>query len=151
MDIDDIQNNISEHKGCWECGCLTAIVAAVALSIGSCSLLNHVEYGDGVRAGMINKISKRGYIWKTYEGQMALEGLASHGESIGANVWDFSLDSNDPNAEELAKQIQGYIDSGTKVKATYTQKWTSWPPRAGTDYYIKKVTPVNSHSPKAKK
>lgn len=140
--MDNIRDSVSEHPMGWGCGCLTALVTAAALCFGSCSALNGVEYGNGVRTGMINKISKKGFIFKTYEGQMALEGLASREGSIGANVWDFSLDARDPRAAELAREIEGYIDSGTKVKVSYTQRWTSWMPRGSTDYYITEVKPV---------
>ncbi|KAF0200154.1 MAG: hypothetical protein FD167_5758, partial [bacterium] len=38
-------------------------------------LFNNYEYSKGTRSGMINKFSEKGLIWKTYEGQMAFEGI----------------------------------------------------------------------------
>ena len=106
---------------------------------------NNIEYSQGIRTGMINKISEKGLFWKTYEGQMALEGIVSGNNSVGANVWDFSLDRQARHREnigELAKKIQGYLESGTKVKVTYVEPLTTWPWRSGTDYLIQEVEPV---------
>ncbi len=105
----------------------TVIVVGTALVLGSCQLGNKLEYSNGVRVGMINKFSKKGVAFKTYEGQMALEGIVSGGTSMGANVWNFSLDrsrKNGENTDELAKRITEYMNSGTKVRVNYTQPYT---------------------------
>nr|MBI4157176.1 hypothetical protein [Candidatus Woesearchaeota archaeon] len=113
---------------------------------GGCgSYTNSHEYSNGIRTGMINKISKKGLIWKTYEGQMALEGIVSDGQRMGANVWDFSIDNqarNKENIEELAKKAQEYLESGTQVKVRYREVLWGWPWRGSTDYYIQAVEPV---------
>lgn len=115
---------------------------------GGCNLaFNNYEYSKGTRTGMINKFSERGLIWKTYEGQMALEGMVSGGSYAGANVWDFSLDRqrrHGENTEELTKEIQTYLESGTKVKVDYIEPLRTWPWRSGTNYLIQKVVPIKS-------
>jgi len=106
---------------------------------------NNVEYSQGMRTGMINKISEKGLFWKTYEGQMALEGIVSGNNSVGANVWDFSFDRqarHGENPKELAEKIRQYLESGTKVKVTYVEPLATWPWRSGTDYLIQSVEPV---------
>lgn len=107
---------------------------------------NNLQYSDGIRTGMVNKFSSKGLIWKTYEGQMALEGIVSNGNSSGANVWDFSIDRqarHGENGAELARKIREYLESGTKVKVTYTEPLSTWPWRSSTDYLIQNVEPVN--------
>ena len=47
---------------------LGTIALAVATTIGGCKVLNNYEYSSGSRAGMVNKMSHKGIIWKTYEG-----------------------------------------------------------------------------------
>lgn len=108
---------------------------------------NDYEYSKGMRTGMINKFSEKGLIWKTYEGQMALEGMVSNRGYAGANVWDFSLDRqkrHGENTEELAKKIQSYLESGTKVKVHYIEPFATWPWRGGTKYLIQKVESIKA-------
>jgi|SRR3989344_6175576 len=112
---------------------------------GGCNLANNFEYSKGDRTGMINKVSEKGLFWKTYEGQIALEGITSGSGFVGANVWDFSLDRqarHGENTQELAKKMRGYLQSGTKVKVTYVEPFATWPWRSGTDYLIQTVEPV---------
>lgn len=93
---------------------------------------------------MINKFSKKGLIWKTYEGQMALEGITSSDSYVGANVWDFSLDRqarHGENIDELSKKIQTYLESGQKVKIDYIEPFTTWPWRSETNFLIQNVSP----------
>ena len=129
----------------------TAVVGATLswLTIwGGCNIAgNNFEYSEGARTGMINKFTKKGLIWKTYEGEMALEGMVSGENYSGANVWDFSLDREARHGEKteaLVKKIQGYLDTGTKVKVTYTEPFITWPWRSGTNYLIQNVEPIKS-------
>jgi len=122
------------------------IIVTGLLAYGGCQAIgNNIEYSQGIRTGMINKISEKGLFWKTYEGQMALEGIVSGKNSVGANVWDFSLDRQarqGENPKELAEQIREYLETGTKVKVTYKEPLATWPWRSGTDYPVQKVEPI---------
>ena len=124
----------------------TALVLGLTLTIGYCGKsCNEKEYSHGVRVGVINKFANKGFFWKTYEGQMALEGIVSTGESTGANVWDFSLDAQARHGEkvaDLAKQLDNYAQSSTKVRVTYREPWKAWPWRSETDYLVQKVEPA---------
>lgn len=135
----------SPTLGCLVMAAGAAILAAIPVSGMMC---NNAEYSNGVRTGMINKFSKKGYLVKTYEGQMALEGIASNGNSVGANIWDFSLDGQQrhgENTDELAQKFFEYIDAGTKVKVTYVEPWATWPWRSGTSHLVQKVEPVKGN------
>ena len=118
-----------------------------SLALGPCNFLNNYEYSSGERTGMINKISKKGLVWKTYEGQMALEGISSTGGSVGANLWDFSIDGqarHGENAERIVQDIKRYMQSGQKVRVIYVEPVTTWPWRSKTDYLVQSVDSVGS-------
>jgi len=107
--------------------------------IGGCQ--NNYISSEGSRVGQVNKLSKKGIFWKTYESTLALQGLSSQ----GANLWDFSTDKqarNGENVEQLAQDIQKYLDSQELVKVTYKEPWAVWPWRAETRYLIQKIEPV---------
>jgi len=123
-----------------------AVVAVCTLLIGGCgAVCNNWEVSKGERTGMVNKVSRKGYFWKTYEGQMALEGISSSGGSVGANTWDFSIDNNrahGENIDDLSNKLSQYMDSGTKVKIQYIEMADTWPWRSGTGYLIQGIEPV---------
>jgi hypothetical protein len=60
-------------------GRVLSAVGAVLILAGlvGCPVANSWKYSEGTRVGMVNKISQKGAIWKTHEGQMALEGIVS--------------------------------------------------------------------------
>ena len=106
---------------------------------------NNIEYSKGERTGMINKVSEKGLIWKTHEGQMALEGIVSGNQMMGANVWDFSLDGQEINGEDTQKiiaQLKECMYKGTKVKISYIQQLAVWPWRGDTNYLVQNVEPI---------
>lgn len=127
-----------------------AMDAALICGIGwgACNAVgNNIDYSRGERTGMINKVSERGLIWETYEGQLALEGIVSGNGSSGANVWDFSLDRQAKHGEdtqELVQKLREYMRTGQKVKVTYIEQLSTWPWRSETDYLIQDVEPIKA-------
>ena len=122
-----------------------AVLAASAIWATSCRALNNYEYAQGARTGMLNKVSKKGLLWKTYEGQMALEGIVSSGGGMGANVWDFSIDNqarHGENIEGLANQLNQALDNGEKVKLNYIQVLGGWPWRGSTGHYVQSIETI---------
>lgn len=134
----DIFEYVSDNKG----KCLSGTFLLGSLIFGGCYGLNHNEYAKGSKAGMINEFSEKGYVFKTYEGQMALEGMTSKNGVSGANLWEFSLNPDDPNSKKLEEKIKKYMDSGTKVKIDYRQMWTVWKPSGSTRYFVSDVKPI---------
>ena len=122
------------------------VIIAGALLLGTCAVagtgLSSCEYSSGERVGVVNKLSRKGAVFKTFEGQMTLEGLASNGEGVGANVWYFSVDeshSRGENVAELTKQLTDAMKSGRKVEVTYKQNFVGLPWRGETDYFVQSV------------
>ena len=106
---------------------------------------NNIEYSRGEMTGMINKVSEKGLLWKTYEGQLALEGIVSRDNSVGANVWNFSLDRQARRGEDTQKivtELQGFMRDGTKVVVAYNQPFAAWPWRSKTRHLIQRVEPA---------
>lgn len=49
--------------------------------------------GEGVKAGQLNQIVYKGWVWKTYEGRLIMTGFrgSKDGGSIESNQFDFSV------------------------------------------------------------
>ncbi len=87
---------------------------------------------DGTRTGILFKISKKGYVFKTYEGQIHLGG-----SNIMSNtsIWDFSAKN-----EAVYIEIQKY--EGKNVKLSYKQLINPFPWQGDTEYIVYKAEPV---------
>lgn len=94
----------------------------------------HYTYSTGHRAGYLQKISKRGWLCKTWEGEIQL--TAQPGTS--PEVFTFSVRS-DSIARELEKL------TGQRIDATYAQhKGIPTSCFGDTEYFIIGVKPVGS-------
>jgi hypothetical protein len=123
-------------------GIVAGISGLIGGCVGGCVKLNEVEYSSGSRVGVINKVSSKGLFWKTYEAQMAMEGLTSRTDS-GANVWDFSIDNqvrNRGQKEKLVALLNDALQTGKKVKIRYIEApGVPVPWRGKTTYYAQDV------------
>ncbi len=126
------------------------LVLAATLGFGAFlgykTIGNSIDYSQGTRVGVINKLSEKGLIssWKTYEGEMALEGLVG-GQRIGANLWHFSLDKearHGENTSELLEKLRQYQEAGVSVKVDYIEQLATWPWRGSTSYFVQNVEPL---------
>jgi hypothetical protein len=74
-------------------------------------------YSEGERAGLVTKLSRKGMIWKTWEGELTMGGIARdvEGSSI-ANVWAFTV-----RDEAVAKALGAALESGAQVSVQYRQ------------------------------
>lgn len=96
-------------------------------------------YSDGYRAGTVIKLSHKGFLFKTHEGQLNL-GLGIHdsgnpGVSV-SNVWDFSVSGSDTATLSL---IDSAMLSGKRAKLHYREKFIQVPWRGDTKYIVYKV------------
>jgi hypothetical protein len=117
----------------------------VAFGLGVDTWDNNCELATGERIGMVTTFAKTGLVWKTWEGELAMEGLMSDGSHSHANVWDFSVDSQGRHGEDvegLAKQIADLTAKGGKVRVKYVRAWAGWTWRGDTSYYVQSVEPV---------
>lgn len=87
---------------------------------------------EGSRSGTLFKISKKGYVFKTYEGQLHLAGSAM---LTTQSTWDFSAED-----ASVYGELQKY--EGKNVKCYYHEKVDAFPWQGDTDYLVYKVEPV---------
>jgi hypothetical protein len=87
-------------------------------------------YSDGTRTGYLIKISEKGYVFKTYEGQLNLGGFqdSDQGNIVG-NTWNFSLKD-----DALYKRL-GELE-GKKVSLSYKEINKSMPWQGDTNYFV---------------
>ncbi len=87
---------------------------------------------EGSRTGTLYKISKKGVMFKTYEGQLLLAGSTMMTQQ---STWDFSAQNS-----SVYEELQKY--EGKNVKCHYKQKVDAFPWQGDTDYIVYKVEPM---------
>lgn len=68
------------------------------------------SYSEGERAGILQKFSRKGWICKTYEGELALYVVGG----VAPQIWHFST-----RDEQLAKQLSANV--GRSIRLHYSE------------------------------
>lgn len=115
-------------------------VIAVAILVFAVSFLCLAYWGvydEGVRAGTVLRISKKGMIFKTYEGQLNVETFgALKGAHPIMEAFDFSVSDED---EEVIRDLESVALSGERVNLHYVSRYVAFPWRGDTKYFIVRV------------
>ena len=91
-------------------------------------------YDEGVRAGIVVRISKKGVAFKTYEGQLNLQSFgALKGASTFSETFDFSVEKSKPN---VVRELEAVALSGERVNLHYIKRYAKFPWRGKTKYFI---------------
>lgn len=113
-------------------------VLLIGLVIGSVSLFG--SYSSGTRVGKIVKFSKKGVVFKTYEGQLNVGGFAKDDEGdISPNVWSFSVHRGN---DAVIGAIDRAMDQGYGVKLFYKEMFFQFGWRGDTKYFITQIERV---------
>lgn len=113
------------------------LAALLILGIVVISFLYWGVYDEGVRAGTILRISRKGMIFKTYEGQLNLQTFgALKGVNPIMESFDFSVESSETS---VIKDLEEAALSGERVNLHYIKRYKAFPWRGDTKYFITKV------------
>ena len=91
-------------------------------------------YSEGSRSGILLKFSKKGYVFKTYEGDMNAGVLNVNVLGLTANMWHFSVSSDCKAAIDELQKLEGH-----QVKLYYKQKIKAMPWQGETNNMVYKV------------
>lgn len=86
-----------------------------------------VTFSEGYRAGELIKISKKGLVFKTWEGRLS-QGVSEEQQ------FNFSVQKSDKEVLEKLKDFQG-----KRVKLTYIERFGTFVWMGDTKYYVKDV------------
>ena len=91
------------------------------------SFIYYVPYSRGTRSGELIKVSNKGVIFKTWEGEIS-QGIS------GAQIFSFSILDKDKSVIEKLQDLQGNY-----VKVSYVERYTSFVFWGDTKYFIVEV------------
>lgn len=112
---------------------LTIFISAVILIAAIYfSFIYFATFSEGVRSGELIKISKKGILVKTWEGEIS-QGIS------GAQIFSFSVEKKNKQVIEDLKNFQGHY-----VKVDYIERYKTLFWLGDTKYFITKVTQEDS-------
>jgi hypothetical protein len=98
-------------------------------------------FGEGVKAGQLNNLMKKGYIFKTYEGRLIQAGFQGGGAgSVQSNEFRFSV--VDP---KVANQLM--VNSGKEFELHYKEFMATVPWRGTTVYIVDSILSMKDARP----
>ena len=93
----------------------------------------YYTYSDGYRSGLLQKLSHKGNIFKTYEGELVQRSIVSTGNvGIASEKFYFSVES-----DSVAVNMEKF--EGKNVKLHYQQKNGTLPWRGESEYIVDKA------------
>lgn len=111
------------------------ILLLVGASVFSFFYFGTVE--EGVMAGKVLRVSKKGIIFKTYEGKLNLETFgALKGASPISESFDFSVEGDQ---EKVINDLEQVALSGERVNLKFVKRYITVPWRGDTKYFIVEV------------
>ena len=118
------------------------LIWTILIGIAVFSIMYFVSYEDGFMAGKILRVSKKGVLFKTYEGKINLETFgAMKGVSPIAESFDFSVEKGNP---ELITELEAVALSGERVNLHFVKYYFAFPWRGDTRYFATKVERLGS-------
>jgi hypothetical protein len=114
----------------WIVGLLLAVALWTLFSL-------NWSYSEGDRGGVLQKFSKKGWLCKTYEGELALYVVPG----MAPEIWEFSV-----RDDAVAAQLSGFV--GERVQLHYSEHRGLPTSCFGeTAYFVDRVTPSPTPTP----
>jgi hypothetical protein len=112
------------------------VIIILLVLFGGYYLCRQYTYSEGNRAGVLIKFSKKGNIFKTYEGELNQIGLKNDDRTgLMNNIWAFSV-KDKPVADSLMTM------EGKTVSLHYKEIKKAFLWQGETNYFVDKVTVV---------
>ncbi len=109
------------------------VIGVLVLSIALYfTIMYYATFSEGYRSGELIKISNKGMVFKTWEGELS-QGIA------GAQIFKFSILDSDEKIIQEMKDMQGEY-----VKVTYVERYRTFPWWGDTKYFIKEIVKEDS-------
>ncbi|MFC5045978.1 6-phosphogluconate dehydrogenase [Aquimarina hainanensis] len=112
---------------------LAIIIASIILSFAAYfAFIYYSSFSEGVRSGELIKFSKKGIVFKTYEGEIS-QGIS------GAQIFSFSVEDKHKEVIRKLEQLQGRY-----VKLKYKERFSTFSWLGDTKYFIIEVSEEES-------
>lgn len=115
---------------------IALILIPVLLVTAYFSFVYYFPYSEGTRTGVLRKLSHKGFVFKTWEGELQMSGVNTHSDTgqiiAGGTVWTFSA----PEDDALIAKLREFESRGTRVTLHYKEYLRTLAWRGDTKYFV---------------
>lgn len=117
---------------------VTIILVLILFGCGFVYFKYYFVFGSGVKTGTLNYVVNKGYVFKTYEGELILSGVSSKlPGTIQSNQFLFSVDN-----ERIAEQLMRM--GGKEVELQYKEYMGALPWRGYSKFVVDSILSVRT-------
>lgn len=125
-------------KGLW----ITALLAIIVLS-GFIFFKFYFVFGEGVKAGELNYIVRKGIVFKTYEGKLIQSGFRSTGKTAGSTIQSYEFEFSVAD-KAIADSLM--LCSGQNMELRYKEYNGALPWRGFSKYVVYEIVSIDSNN-----
>lgn len=116
-----------------------AVVLILLVLAGFIYYKFYFQFGEGVKAGELNYMVRKGIIFKTYEGKLIQSGFRSAGRTPGAAIqsYEFEFSVKDKDIAELLM-----LNSGKDMELRYVEYNGALPWRGFSKYVVTEIVSI---------
>jgi len=109
----------------------------ILAGLGYLSFIYFGTYSEGVRAGTVIKLSKKGVMFKTWEGQLNIRsfGAVSSNNQL-SEIFEFSIESDQAQTIKILQEVSL---SGERINLHYIERYHTLSWRGSTKYFVTKI------------
>ena len=94
-------------------------------------------YSRGERVGTLMKLSEKGMIFKTYEGQLNIEAFgAVRSQNFVSQTFEFSVENK---RQDVISKLKQAMSDGRRVNIKYIERYWEVPWRGDTKHFVRSV------------
>ena len=109
----------------------------ILLGLAVVSFFYFGTYSSGERVGTLVKLSEKGFVFKTYEGQLNIEAFgAIRSQNFVSQTFEFSVENKQQDVVEKLRQA---MSLGRRVNLKYIERYWLVPWRGDTKYFVRSV------------
>jgi hypothetical protein len=125
-------------KSKWKKRVIITLLFIILIVVGYVFICG-MSYSSGTRTGIVIKLSQKGYVFKTYEGELNLGGISEgDGTIMPTRIWKFSVKRNNDSIYDIITKTEG-----KHVRLYYKEVIKSFFWQSETPYLIEKIEVVN--------
>ncbi len=115
---------------------ITTLILVVALA-AFVYFKFYFVFGEGVKAGNLNFVVHKGYVFKTYEGKLIQDGFTARGNTTSIQSYEFEFSITDPVIADSLMRC-----AGRQVELRYKEYFGALPWRGMQKYVVYDIIAV---------
>jgi hypothetical protein len=104
----------------------------------------YFQFGEGVKAGELNYMVRKGIIFKTYEGKLIQSGFRSAGRTPGSAIQSYEFEFSIKD-KDMAETLM--LNSGKDMELRYVEYNGALPWRGFSKYVVTEIVSIDNEKP----